>query len=265
MITIGADPELFAANKDGFVCAHGLIPGTKAQPKKVPDGAIQVDGMALEFNIDPVPYDDYKAFQNKLDSVMGSLASFVKGYHFLESVTIQMTKEYKESLPLEATQIGCNPDINAYTEDLNEAPDEHNLFRSAGGHIHVGGIFNESMSEVERFSRAVRLARLMDKHLGVYSLLWDKSVKRREIYGKAGACRFKPYGMEYRTLSNKWIFNKAITRFVFFQTKASVLALERGEDVKDNFYRDIIDGSQFDHDFFKTDFLSRVIQQVLSK
>jgi hypothetical protein len=53
---IGADPEFFLRDKatGKFVSAHGLIPGTKRQPMKVDKGAVQVDGMALEFNIDPV-------------------------------------------------------------------------------------------------------------------------------------------------------------------------------------------------------------------
>ncbi len=59
--TFGCDPELFVINDEGvFVSAEGLIPGDKQNPYKVPGGAIQVDGMAAEFNIDPVTnYADF--------------------------------------------------------------------------------------------------------------------------------------------------------------------------------------------------------------
>ena len=57
-ILIGADPELFV-KKDGVVVSgHDLIQGTKADPFPVQDGAVQVDGMALEFNIEHHIGDD---------------------------------------------------------------------------------------------------------------------------------------------------------------------------------------------------------------
>ena len=53
MITIGCDPEFFVKENNKFVNAHGLIEGTKDFPQLVNKGAVQVDGMALEFNINP--------------------------------------------------------------------------------------------------------------------------------------------------------------------------------------------------------------------
>ncbi len=54
-ILIGCDPELFvfSENKKKIVSAHDLLPGTKEEPFAVPCGAIQVDGVAAEFNITP--------------------------------------------------------------------------------------------------------------------------------------------------------------------------------------------------------------------
>ena len=92
----------------------------------------------------------------------------------------------------------------------------------------------------------------MDHTLGVYSVLWDKDDKRRSMYGKAGSFRPKPYGMEYRTLSNRWIFNTDLIRFVYNATQE---ALEKmfdpsfsvGEEV-----REIINSSDRSSDFFLT-------------
>ena len=51
---IGADPEVFVTDKNNqFVSAFNMVPGDKAKPYPVPFGAVQVDGMALEFNIEP--------------------------------------------------------------------------------------------------------------------------------------------------------------------------------------------------------------------
>ena len=35
------------------------------------------------------------------------------------------------------------------------------------------------------------------------------------MYGKAGAFRPKTYGVEYRTLSNAWLFSKKLQSFVY--------------------------------------------------
>ena len=51
---VGADPEIFLGDADGgLVSAYGLIKGDKEHPFPVTNGAVQVDGMAAEFNIDP--------------------------------------------------------------------------------------------------------------------------------------------------------------------------------------------------------------------
>lgn len=49
------------------------------------------------------------------------------------------------------------------------------------------------------------VVKAMDLFLGVPSVLMDEGEERKQLYGKAGAHRPKPYGVEYRTLSNFWI------------------------------------------------------------
>jgi hypothetical protein len=74
------------------------------------------------------------------------------------------------------------------------------------------------------------MARLMDRYLGVPSLGWDKDQIRRKTYGKAGNCRVKEYGVEYRALSNAWLFEPTIMRYVFDATIKAAKALKNGED-----------------------------------
>ena len=52
-ILVGCDPEVFVAQGGVFKSAYNLIKGDKKNPQKIRSGAVQVDGMALEFNIDP--------------------------------------------------------------------------------------------------------------------------------------------------------------------------------------------------------------------
>ena len=54
-----------------------------------------------------------------------------------------------------------------------------------------------------------------DLILGVASVLMDKGHLRKELYGKAGAVRFKPFGIEYRVLSNFWTLDPKKIEWVY--------------------------------------------------
>src|SRR5690554_4628554 len=84
-IKVGSDPELFvkdqASNK--YVSAHGLVQGTKQVPQAVDNGAVQVDGMALEFNTNPIevdiehPEDGCESFVSTVNMVQGTLGQMI--------------------------------------------------------------------------------------------------------------------------------------------------------------------------------------------
>jgi Phage phiEco32-like COOH.NH2 ligase-type 2 len=110
---------------------------------------------------------------------------------------------------------GCEPDFNAWTLKANPSPQPpHPFMRSAGGHIHV-----------ETKEDPVEVVRAMDVYLGVPSVLMDEGEDRKQLYGTAGAHRIKPYGVEYRTLSNFWIFEKKYVDWVWAQTERSIANL----------------------------------------
>lgn len=69
------------------------------------------------------------------------------------------------------------------------------------GHIHIGYLNKGEESNITDIENIVKV---MDLLLGVQSVLLDMDKERRILYGKAGCFRFKPYGLEYRTLSNFW-------------------------------------------------------------
>jgi len=210
--TVGADPELFVSSKGSIVSAYDMIPGTKDKPHPVKLGAVQVDGMALEFNIDPA--GSRTAFVRNITTVMDELKAMIpKGHQFAIEPSTHFPRELLDSLPEAATELGCEPDYNAYTENVNPTPDAATTLRTAAGHIHVG--FTDGTELPGHFDICCDLTKQFDASLGLYSLLKDSNTERRKLYGRAGAFRPKPYGMEYRVLSNFWLKDRATMKEVY--------------------------------------------------
>lgn len=227
-ITIGADPELFVTNKEGqFRSAHGLIPGTKANPHKVENGAVQVDGMALEFNIDAVSTED--DFVRNITSVMGQMQAMVPDYNFAIVPSCRFNGNHFRAQPEEAKELGCEPDYSAYTLKANPRPDNKTTMRTASGHVHIGFCDGADPLSDEHMIRCATLVKQLDVYLGLPSLAFDKDTKRREMYGAAGAFRPKSYGLEYRVLSNAWLLSEERMRFVFRQTQKAIKDLMSGK------------------------------------
>lgn len=205
-ITIGADPELFIIDKDTgeFVCPDGIVPGTKEEPFKVKGGAVQQDGFAAEFNIDPVT--NYKDFSDNMRGVRAQLEKMLpKNMTLVSKPTAVFTQKAWDSAKDETKVLGCSPDYNAWSLNVNPAPRAPDLVRHAGGHLHFGWTEGADMMDKSYYKSCIDLVRQLDWHLALWSVTEDKDALRRTMYGKAGSMRFKPYGVEYRTLSNFWL------------------------------------------------------------
>ncbi len=83
-----------------------------------------------------------------------------------------------------------------------------------------------------------QLIKAMDLFLGVPSVIMDSGELRKTLYGKAGAYRDKPaYGVEYRTLSNFWVNDDRLIKWVWDNTEKAVQAVESQfalDDYKDS-------------------------------
>lgn len=215
--TIGCDPEIFLMQDGKYISAIGKIGGSKLMPRPIDMVGHMVleDNVAVEFNIPPA--EDYQNFRKSIQHVMKHLKKELPGYEFSQESAVSFEPDQLED-PM-AQEFGCDPDYNAWTKDVNPKPcaDDRSL-RSCGGHIHVG------------FDRLdpIQVVRSMDLHLGVPSIKLDKGDLRRKLYGNAGAYREKPYGVEYRTLSNFWIFNSKLIKWVYEQTGKALEFVERG-------------------------------------
>ena len=232
-ILIGADPEVFVKQNGVFCSAAGLIEGTKERPNPVKGGAVQVDGMALEFNIDPVRSS--RDFIEVVNTVMAELQKKVQNHEIVIEAVADFSDEVLRNTPAEALVLGCDPDWNAWTMNVNETPNANVTFRTAAGHVHLGYVTLQSIDDIEAQDMAGAMARQLDFYLGLPSLLYDSSIRRRELYGSAGAFRVKPYGMEYRVLSNQWLKSDVLKAWIFNNSQEAYKAHTQGYDLCEEF------------------------------
>lgn len=226
--TVGADPELFLRKGNKIMSAIGLIGGTKKNPKPMeglPKGfAVQEDNVLVEFNIPPAT--NQRDFN---ENIVTSVA-YVSGL----ATKLDMSLSKKASASLTKDQLmnplahvfGCDPDFNVWTLEANARPySEDASLRSAGGHIHIG---------VKGFkdSQKILLGRWLDFLIGIPFAAADPDTKRLQLYGKPGAIRFKPYGIEYRTPSNYWLFKPTLRSDLFVKIKRAVSCAGQGAQYK---------------------------------
>lgn len=216
-VMIGCDPEMFVTDGMEIVHSIGIIGGTKSAPLKVGHGALQEDNVLLEFNTDPT--DVPELFLQYIRETQSSASDRIRSFG-LRIVPNQSSHIYPsmEGFPDSAFEFGCTPDYNGLTGEVNPSPTSVNPnLRTAGGHVHIGwDHFATVTPELQG-----RVGVMCDYFLGLPSLLKDSDDLRRELYGKACAIRYKPYGVEYRTLSNFWIWNDDDVKWVFHQAQAA--------------------------------------------
>jgi hypothetical protein len=229
-ILIGCDPEVFVKQGGLFKSAHNLIKGDKKNPFKVRSGAVQVDGMALEFNIDPAATEDQFVFN--VQDVFNQMKLMVPEYEVVVSPVAHFDAAYLKQQPAEALELGCDPDYCAWTNDQNPRPDGDRPMRTASGHIHIGFTDGEDINDPLLRHRGNIIAKQLDYYLGLPSLIFDKDVERRGMYGRAGSCRYKPYGVEYRTLSNAWLKSEKSMRWVYRNAVKGVKELIAGNSLE---------------------------------
>jgi hypothetical protein len=217
-ILIGSDPELFLVNAQGeYISAIEKVPGTKDMPFKLPKVgrgfAIQVDNVMVEYNTPPAHSVD--TWCNAHEKMFAYITDFVGRLGLRPAIVASAELSATELAHPAANVFGCDPDFDAWNLEMNARPESNNkALRSAGGHIHIGA----PMSDIEKLN----IVRYLDMTIDAYSIIHDPDVRRAELYGRAGAMRFKPYGLEYRTVSNFWLTSQEHKRSVFLLARRAV-------------------------------------------
>ena len=219
---IGSDPEWFLTNGKTPISVIGKVGGTKNKPKRIDelgeDFAIQEDNVALEYNTPPT--DDVSYWADCHSRMHEYIKNLLKPMGLKPLIKGSVTFPDNELSDPRAWIFGCEPDFNAWTGKINPMPlSENPNLRSAGGHIHIGVKYNK-LTKVQKLF----LVRNMDLHVGLPLMILDPDQERQQLYGKAGAFRFKSYGVEYRTPSNFWTRTKRLTTNVAYASERAFMA-----------------------------------------
>jgi hypothetical protein len=230
-VTIGADIEVFLKDisSDEIVSAEGIIKGTKDEPFRFkPENdyfGTSLDNVMAEFCIPPVTTgnDFYRNIQEALSYIKSDIPKELDIFAF---PCANVDEKY---LQTENAQLfGCDPDFNAWLfGNLNPKPEATNgTLRSCGGHIHIG--YRKPSQDL-----SMQLVKAMDIFVGLPSVIQEPDNQRKMLYGKAGAFRFKPYGVEYRTVSNYYIASENLTKWAFTNTMEAIKFINDGNVINE--------------------------------
>lgn len=208
-IKVGADPEGFLMVGNDWVSADGLFPGDKKTPFKVDRGAIQVDGMAVEFNIDAASDED--EFERNMSTVITQLNEYAKKVDRNAKIVWTPFVEFNEDVWNASSQnskiLGCDPDWN-YDGEVNQNPSdrlEGARFRTAAGHVHIGWTANREI-DTAHFADCHMIAKhFHDNRPQFFVPTTHEEERRLQYYGMNASFRPKSYGVELRSPSNMWV------------------------------------------------------------
>lgn len=214
---IGSDPEMFVKTSSGLITSvAGKLGCSKEQKLHLADDVrLQEDNVLAEFDINP--QQGFEAFDDNMQRGIDLTRKVLNkmDLDIAEGISSHIFTEAElNSFDKSAFVFGCTPDFNAFTGQKNPTPKATDQgLRTSGGHVHLG----VSGAIEVTVKTQMMLGVLCDYFLSLPAVLMDGDTRRKELYGKASAIRYKDYGIEYRSLSNFWIADKDKRKFVYDQ------------------------------------------------
>lgn len=209
-VKMGSDAEVFLRLKTGEPFpACGIIGGTKKQPLKLHRSgiAVQEDNVLLEFNT-AVGVNENDWCQKLQHAQTLAYAKVPPTMDVAIEPVMRFNPAFLQNP--QAQTFGCEPDIDAWAQQTNPRPsaDDDPTLRSAAAHVHLSW----SEPDIEQRFRVIQMA---DVFVSLPSLAESPDKERRKLYGKAGACRLKDYGVEHRVLDNYWLKDSIMIRKIW--------------------------------------------------
>ena len=222
LFTVGADPEFIVCKRGTTEVVLFSSEYTTGQ-YKLSEAAVGADYGLLEIRTPTFTKPEelvghmkialgiFKEQYEKLDILKKEAVEFNHARQRIreqindESIDYGMNFDAKQSeiwsadggISIEGMEV-MNYTLSAYGKPMFNKPNP-DIF-SAGGHIHVGGAYVKMLS----FDQLKALIRKIDQAIRPLceAVETEAGKLRREIYGFPGEFRLKPYGFEYRSLSN---------------------------------------------------------------
>lgn len=233
---IGGDMEVFLQNKETkeIVSAEGIIKGTKKKPYNFDENdkfaCTSLDNILAEFNIAPArtAAEYYWGIEKALNYINNSIPEE------LQTVALPAARLDEKYLQTpNALLFGCESDINAWLNETNLPPFPDGNLRSAGHHITLG--YDNPNEDIN-----LMWVKAQDLHIGIPSVIQEPDNERKKLYGKAGAFRHTPFGVEYRSSSNyllqdkryiDWAFENTVRAIEFVNNDKSYLLDEESDNI----------------------------------
>lgn len=215
MCVFGSDPEFFF-KKDGKV-----IPSSEVITYT--DNQVIIDGFQGELN--PHTSTCRQSSGSSISNALYRANSFAKraGAKISFDMGQIITDDVWDRVPRELKRFGCSPTVNIYEDKFRRVSGLRERFRSAGGHIHIGGAGAVTSGYLKE--NIDKIVQLMDIVVGNTCVLIDRdplNARRRKIYGRAGEHRMKSYGLEYRVPSNFWLKDYVLWSLVSGLARCSI-------------------------------------------
>ena len=226
--TIGSDPEIFVEDDKSVVIPAFDFLGPKSAPtvRTVRSSNVYWDGFQAEFDTSAGGCLDGQiaSCREALMSLLAAARLKNKTARLSARTVMNIPADMLEKAKDEHVQFGCSPSLNAYGLKGTVVDGRQVAFRPAGGHIHFGlGTTTEE--------KAVPMVKALDAIAGVACVSMFANFddpRRRSLYGLPGEYRLPNHGLEYRTLSNAWLFHPLIAHMTIDLARKALMFGSRG-------------------------------------
>jgi hypothetical protein len=200
-LVMGMDPEFFLATDAGPVPAFQVLASKKQNPY------LFWDGFQAECTVEP-----RSCHQELANSLAYSLQRVT--HKILPTPVWRIPPPLLAAAEADHVRLGCDPSYNVYNMKGKHVEDGRQLgWRFAGGHVHF-----EMETAWKIPPRVKSCIRALDCLCAVPCVCFAAGIDlpiRRKYYGLPGEFRLPEHGVEWRTLSNFWMYHPMAFHLVF--------------------------------------------------
>ena len=216
-LSFGCDPEFLCLNTEGYpIISYKYIGGDK--DISLPFGVLYPDGYAAEMKVDPG-----MNYQEICDNIEANI-KYIRGtigdisYNPVIDITEEEIKSSCDYGRGRLDIIGCRKELPLYDSYMCDIDPLRIMYRTFGGHIHIG--FND-YPFLQEYSNVQKLVSLLDSTIGLVSVLMNPGEdfkRRKNLYGRAGYHRVYQtkegtHVVEYRVLPSISLLRDSVLYF----------------------------------------------------